>query len=84
MNNEKTRTTSYHPQSDGLIERFNQTLVQMLATCIEQQPFEWEDHIHLQGGRKVILGRGAAITVGGGQLFKAIIIIKRPTKILIL
>ena len=60
-----TRTISYHPQSDGLIERFNQTLVQMLATCIEQHPFEWEDHI-LQGGRKVILGRGAAITMGGG------------------
>ena len=31
----------------------------------------------------MILGRGAAITMGGwgGQLFKAIIIIKRPTKI---
>ena len=65
LNIEKTRTTSYHPQSDGLIERFNQTLVQMLATCIEQHPFEWEDHI-LQGGRKVILGRAAAITMGGG------------------
>ena len=36
----------------------------------------------------MILGRGAAITMGGGggggQLFKAIIIIKRPTKILIM
>ena len=28
----------------------------------------------------MILGRGAAITMGGGQLFKAIINIKRPTK----
>ena len=42
------------------------------------------------GGRKMILGRAAAIIMGGkggegvGQLFKAIIIIKRPTKILIL
>ena len=38
----------------------------------------------------MILGRAAAIIMGGkggegvGQLFKAIIIIKRPTKILIL
>ena len=43
LNLKKTRTTPYHPQSDGLIERL--TLVQMLATCIEQHPFEWEDHI---------------------------------------
>ena len=39
------------------------------------------------GGRKMILGRAAAIIMGGkgggGQLFK-IIIIERPTKILIL
>ena len=30
----------------------------------------------------MILGRGAAITMGGGQLFKAIIIIKRIILIL--
>eukprot|EP00731_Ephydatia_muelleri_P007275 Em0003g1523a len=42
---EKTRTTAYHPQSDGLVERFNRTLLSMLTTCGRSHPFEWEDHI---------------------------------------
>ena len=41
----KSRTTPYHPQSDGLIERFNRTLLDMLAKAVKEHPFDWEDHL---------------------------------------
>ena len=41
----KTRTTPYHPQSDGLVESFNQTLIDMQATTVGDHPGEWESHL---------------------------------------
>ena len=41
----KTHTTPYHPQSDGLIERFNRTLLSMLATTAAERPFDWEEYL---------------------------------------
>ena len=32
---EKTRTTPYHPQSDGFVERFNRTMMDMVSMLIE-------------------------------------------------
>ena len=42
---QKSRTTAYHPQSDGLAERWNRTLLSMLATCVADRPEEWEGYI---------------------------------------
>ena len=39
----KTRTTLYHPESDGLVERFNRTLLMMLAMFASKNREDWDD-----------------------------------------
>ena len=42
---EKTRTTPYHFQSDGLVERFNRTLQQMLSAFVNKERDDWDEHL---------------------------------------
>ena len=39
----KTCTTPYHPASDGLVERFNRTLLMMSAMFAEENRDDWDD-----------------------------------------
>ena len=41
----KTRTTPYHPLSDGLVERLNRTLLNMLAMATADHPSQWKCHL---------------------------------------
>ena len=38
----KTKTTPYHPESDGLVERFNRTLLMMLAMFAGENKDDWD------------------------------------------
>ena len=41
----KTRTTPYHPQSDGLVERCNRTLKDMLSKVVDENQNDWDTWI---------------------------------------
>ena len=42
MGTHKSRTTAYHPQCDGLVERQNRTLQEMLAAYVADCPHDWD------------------------------------------
>ncbi|XP_075779924.1 uncharacterized protein LOC142827821 [Pelodiscus sinensis] len=39
---ERLKTAIYHPQTDGLVERFNRTLKEMLRKFVGQEPRDWD------------------------------------------
>ena len=41
----KLNTTPYHPQTDGLVERFNYTLTSMLSSYVNSKQNDWDMHI---------------------------------------
>ena len=41
----RVNTTAYHPQTDGLVERFNRTLIDMLAKRVEPSGRDWDRQI---------------------------------------
>ena len=47
LNIEKTHTTAFHPQSDGLVERFNRTLENMLSLYVADNQKDWDQHLQL-------------------------------------
>ena len=42
---EKTRTTPYHPMGNGMVERFNQTLIGMLGKLDVERKADWQSYV---------------------------------------
>ncbi len=42
---DKTRTTPCHPQSDGMVERFNRTLTAMLSMFVDDNHQNWDEQL---------------------------------------
>ena len=45
MSCKKVQTTAYHPQTDGLVERFNRTLIQCLTAFVQENPRTWDLYV---------------------------------------
>ncbi len=41
----RLRTSQYHPQTDGITERFNNTVKTMLAAYLEDNKNKWDEHL---------------------------------------
>ena len=47
MNTRRLHTTAYHPQTDGLVERFNGTLAEGLSMYVSTHQKDWDKHLPL-------------------------------------
>ena len=45
MDTRKTQATAYHPQTDGLVERFNGTLAEGLSMYVSTHQKDWDQHL---------------------------------------
>ena len=45
INTKKVNTTAYHPQSDGIVQRFNHTLCQSISMYVISDQKDWDNYL---------------------------------------
>ena len=45
LNTKQVNTTAYHPQTDGLVERFNNTLAEAISSYVSSNQLDWDVYI---------------------------------------
>lgn len=58
----KTRTTTLHPQSDGMVERMNRTLIRHLSKVVSDHQQDWDEHLPL-----FLMAYRSAVNESSGQ-----------------
>ncbi|CAC5418988.1 unnamed protein product [Mytilus coruscus] len=61
---QKTRTTSFRPQSNGGVERFNRTLASMLSIYCKQNQDQWDQYLQ-QDTKFHVLWKGGNFATAG-------------------
>lgn len=59
----RTRTTPYHPASNGQIERMNRTVLQMIRCFLQKDSTEWDEYLpQLAGAIRATVNRSTGFT----------------------
>ena len=80
----KSRTTAFHPQSDGQVERLNRTILQMLRTTADDDPTNWPQRLDsIMAAYRMTVHRVTGMTpnmamLGREVLFPATLIARPP------
>ena len=79
----KTRTTAYHPQGNGQVERFNRTLEAILSKVVADNQKDWDIHIPkaLFAYRTALLEYTPfCVNFGGSPISPIDIVVGRPPR----
>ena len=69
---EKTRSSNFHPQSNGFIEKHNSTIIKMLSPYVSANQRDWDEHVDL-----VMLAYRFSIQSSSGLLLLCCILAER-------
>jgi transposase InsO family protein len=76
----KTRTTAYRPQSNGQVERFNRTLVEMIRCLLSKNIKDWDKFLpHVASAIRCIQNKGTGFSANRLMLGRELV---RPVEIL--